>query len=211
MNVPYNIISQLKEISFATVPIAPLFISALLLKPIRKNEWFIVLTVASFVGFHSLFHTATVRYHMPAMAIIALGCAVGITKIAKLFLGAKKSVPGAFVVAMMLSFAGAITITVPFALYESKGQSLLMDPFLKVKAAGLEKAIVVLRSLPPMGYSDYYTQNAPDFSNSVLYVNDLGARDTALFALYPSRKVYYYDFDPVSAKGSLSPVFSSLP
>ena len=210
MNVPYNIISQLKEMS-ATVPIAPLFISALLLKPIRKIEWFIVLAAVSFVGFHSLFHTATVRYHMPAMAIIALGCAAGITKIARWFLGAEKAGPGAFLVAMMLSFAGAVTITAPIAFYESKGQSLLMNPFLKVRAARLENAIVVLRSLPPMGYSDCYTQNAPDFSNSVLYVNDLGARDTALFALYPSRKFYYYDFDPVSAKGSLSPVFSSLP
>ena len=163
------------------------------------------------MGFHAFFHTATVRYHNPAMAIISIACAVGLTKIAKWLLGAEKAGAGALVAAALLCFASAATIAAPIAIFESKGQSAFMDPFLKVKAARIENALVVIRSAPPGSFSNYFTQNAPDFSGPVLYANHLGMRDTAIFSLYPSRKDYYYDFDPVSGKGALSPVFSSLP
>jgi len=210
-HIPYNIISQVKEVALLAAPLSPLFIGALLIKPVRKIEWFFLLTAASFVGFHAFFHTATVRYHNPAMAIISIACAVGLTKIAKWLLGAEKAGAGALVAAALLCFASAATIAAPIAIFESKGQSAFMDPFLKVKAARIENALVVIRSAPPGSFSNYFTQNAPDFSGPVLYANHLGMRDTAIFSLYPSRKDYYYDFDPVSGKGALSPVFSSLP
>jgi len=86
-----------------------------------------------------------------------------------------------------------------------------MDPFLKVKAARIENALVVIRSAPPGSFPTILRKMLPIFPGPVLYANHLGMRDTAIFSLYPSRKDYYYDFDPVSGKGALSPVFSSLP
>ena len=68
-------------------------------------------------------------------------------------------------------------------------------PYDLVEQAGLDNAVVFVQSLPaleamPGAWVYRHRNNNPDFSDRVLFVNDLGPPDARLRAWLPGRKAY---------------------
>jgi hypothetical protein len=68
-------------------------------------------------------------------------------------------------------------------------------PYDLVEQAGLDNAVVFVESLPaleamPGAWVYRHRNSSPDFSDRVLFVNDLGSLDARLRAWLPGRKAY---------------------
>lgn len=71
-----------------------------------------------------------------------------------------------------------------------------------VEEANLQDALVLASaSTSWQSYGTLFWKNSPDLDTSIVYARDLPAKNAALFALYPNRRVYYSDY----AQGILVP------
>ena len=201
-DIPFNTLRLTIDFALSGIPLGPLWIGGLLLKPTRKSI-FLLFVPLCFIAFHSLYFYTSVRYLMPIMSIIAAGCALGFMNISTGFFKKENASGKALTAIVIISFFYVLTTTIPAFITESKEQLHNMDPFLTIKKERLNNAVVILRS-DPKSFSLFYTQNAPAFNNPTLFVHDLGAQDTLLFSRYPSRLFYYYDYDSSVNRGHLS-------
>jgi hypothetical protein len=101
----------------------------------------------------------------------------------------------------VLSAPVALTAVAALCFWPVYGPSLRMmadvarAPYDMVDRAGLDNAVVFVRSLPaldvvPGAWVYRPRNNSPELSDPVLYVNDLGPQNTALLAMLPGRRAY---------------------
>jgi len=79
-----------------------------------------------------------------------------------------------------------------------------MEVYDRVREAGITRAIVFLSTgsgtMPPADL----TRNGIHFDAPILYVHDLGSKNTKLLGSYPDRTAYVYEYDARSHAGQLS-------
>ncbi len=110
--------------------------------------------------------------------------------------------PGFLVCALALHAACAL---VPMAREAGREAARLSDPYAAVRAAGLDGALVFLRTTPEYP-PVFFARNTPGLDGPVLYARyETGRVGTACLA-FPGRKPYVYDFDPAGGKGRVQPL-----
>ncbi len=209
-----NLMVGLIGLNWYGLPLLFLFVLPAVIGRRRKGDLLLCFTTINIIVFHFFyFFRSGGRYYYPALFAVFLLAARGVVELGQ-FLRDHLHVPspGSLKVLFVLFpiLSSLILISVPGCVNDVRSQTMLLDPFLQVSRLGIGDSIIFLKTVPE-AYNNigYYIQNSPDFDDSVLFVRDLGQRNSLLMEYYPNRKYYLYEFDRAAGRGKFVPVTST--
>ncbi len=204
-----NLGIELINLNWKGLPLLFLFIGAALGGCRKKWDLLLCFTSVSIITFHCFYFAISYnRYYYPILFAIFLISARGAMEFEQFLkkhlrislFGNLKTLSVVFTILCSL-----ILINIPGWIIGVRNQAKLLDPFLQVHEQGITDSIIFLKTVPEIWNNlGYYIQNSPNFDDSVLFVKDLGIKNSQLMEHYPNRTYYYYEFDRANEKGKLS-------